>query len=177
MSASAATGFTHIVLCVPVCFTSRNYWTSPNPFPVYCSACCTDTHTQPFYDPFPGLPGLAGARRNLLLDFVVQGKITETDTPANRLDATPSGLISDPSPSPPPFLRRMPFLPQPSHFILAWDRHQVSWLAYPVAWLRCTDSVTKLLESSILSENQELVSNAQCSAISPVTSTKKLHIL
>jgi len=34
----------------------------------------------------------------------------------------------------PPFLRQMPFLPQPSQFILAWDRHQICWLAYPVAW-------------------------------------------
>jgi len=34
-----------------------------------------------------------------------------------------------------PFLCRMPFLPQPSHFILACDRHQICWLAYPVAWL------------------------------------------
>jgi len=29
----------------------------------------------------------------------------------------------------------MPFLSQFSHFILAWDRHQICWLAYPVAWL------------------------------------------
>jgi len=28
----------------------------------------------------------------------------------------------------------MPFLPQPSQFVLAWDRHQTCWLAYPVAW-------------------------------------------
>jgi len=30
----------------------------------------------------------------------------------------------------------IPFLPQPSQFILTWDRHQISWLAYPVAWLK-----------------------------------------
>jgi len=29
------------------------------------------THTQPFLALFPGLPGWAGARRNLLLDFMV----------------------------------------------------------------------------------------------------------
>jgi len=36
----------------------------------------------------------------------------------------------------PPLLHWMPlpFLPQPSQFILAWDRHQICWLAYPVAW-------------------------------------------
>ena len=36
---------------------------------------------------FPGLPGWAGARRKLLLDFTVQGKITEADTPTIRLGA------------------------------------------------------------------------------------------
>jgi len=29
----------------------------------------------------------------------------------------------------------MPFLTQPSQFILAWDRHQICWLAYLVVWL------------------------------------------
>jgi len=33
--------------------------------------------------------------------FMVQGKITEADTPTIRLGATPSGLISDPPPSSP----------------------------------------------------------------------------
>ena len=28
-------------------------------------------------------------------------------------------------------IRRMPFLTQPSLFILAWDRHRICWLAYP----------------------------------------------
>jgi len=32
------------------------------------------THTQPFYGPFPGPPGWASARSELL-DFMVQGKI------------------------------------------------------------------------------------------------------
>jgi len=35
----------------------------------------------------------------------------------------------------PPFLRQMLFLPKPSQFILAWDRHQICWLAYPAACL------------------------------------------
>ena len=38
----------------------------------------------------------------------------------------------------PPFVRQMPFLPQPSHFILAWDRHQICWPAYSVAWFSAT---------------------------------------
>jgi len=29
----------------------------------------------------------------------------------------------------------MPFLTQPSQLILAWDRHQISWLAYPPSGL------------------------------------------
>jgi len=39
-----------------------------------------------------------------LLDFMVQGKITEADTLTICLGATPSGLISDPSPSSPIFM-------------------------------------------------------------------------
>jgi len=54
--------------------------------------------------------------------------------PTIRLGNTASRLISDPPPSSPPFLCQTPFLPQPSHFILAWDRYQICWLAYPVAW-------------------------------------------
>jgi len=52
---------------------------------------------------FPGLSRSAGARRDLFPDLVVQGKITEADTPTIRLDATPSGLISDPPPTSPNF--------------------------------------------------------------------------
>jgi len=66
----------------------------------------------------------------------LQGKIvTEADTLTIWLGATPSGLLSDSSPSP-PFLCQIPFLPQPSQFSLAWDMHQISRLAYPVAWLK-----------------------------------------
>jgi len=64
-------------------------------------------------------------------------KKTEADGPTNQLDATQSRLLVllvPPAPSSPPFLRRMPFLPQPSKFILVWDRYQICWLAYLVAW-------------------------------------------
>jgi len=40
------------------------------------------------------------------------------------------GLSAPPFTSSPPFLRRMPFQPQHSQFILACDRHQVCWVAY-----------------------------------------------
>jgi len=58
----------------------------------------------------------------------------QTDTPTIRLGVTPSRLISNPPPSSLPFLCGMPFLPQPSQFILVWDRQQICWLAYTVAW-------------------------------------------
>jgi len=107
----------------------------------------TTTHTHKCLTAlFPGSSGSGGARRNLL-DFMVQEKITEADTPKIRMRATPSRLISDPPPSSPPFLRHMPFLPQPSQFILAWDRHQICWLAYPVAWLTSSTSTTKQSET------------------------------
>ena len=55
---------------------------------------------------------------------MVQGKITEADAPTIRLVAIPSGLSVPPPPSSPIFLRQMPFLPQPSQFIMALDRHR-----------------------------------------------------
>jgi len=57
---------------------------------------------------FPGLPGWVGGRRSLLLEFVMQGKITEADTPTIRLGATPSGLITEPPPSSPHFYTGYP---------------------------------------------------------------------
>jgi len=51
------------------------------------------TIPHPFYSPFYGSPGWASARRELL-DFMVQGRLTEADTPTIRLGATPSGLTS-----------------------------------------------------------------------------------
>ena len=42
-------------------------------------------------------------KKKLLLDFMVQGGISDADTPTIRLGATPSGLISDPPPSSPIF--------------------------------------------------------------------------
>jgi len=67
----------------------------------------TQIHNR-FTTLFPGLHGWAGGRKKLLLDFMVQEEISEADI---RLGATPSGLISDPPPSSPPFLPRMLALP------------------------------------------------------------------
>jgi len=69
---------------------------------------------------------------NLLLDIYGAREITEAQTPTIQLGATLIRLISDPPPTS-PFLNRIPgAIP---HLILAWDRHQICWLAYPVAWL------------------------------------------
>jgi len=61
------------------------------------------TRTQLFYGPFSGTTQLSHAGRNHLLDFMVQGKVTEADTPSFRLGATPSRLISYLPPSSPHF--------------------------------------------------------------------------
>jgi len=93
------------------------------------------THTtilRPFFHDHPR----ELAPEEIFWRFMMQGKTTEADTPTVWLGTTPSGLISDPPPSFIPFLCRMPFLLQPSHFILALDRHQICWLAYPVAWFQ-----------------------------------------
>jgi len=84
---------------------------------------------------FPGLLWWVGARRNLL-DFYgasEDNRGRHTDHPAGRHSIrTDQRPTSNPSSS---LLCQMPFLPQPSHFIPAWDRHQICWLAYSVARL------------------------------------------
>jgi len=57
---------------------------------------------------FPGLPWWASARRNLLLDFMVQVEISEADTPTIRLGATRSRLISTPPGRIQPNIRYIP---------------------------------------------------------------------
>ena len=55
-----------------------------------------------------------------LLDFVVQGKITEADAPTIRLDATPSGLLVSPPLSSPHFYAEYHFCRNPPN--LSWLR-------------------------------------------------------
>ena len=62
--------------------------------------------------------------------------------------SSPSRLIGAPTSAIPPFLCRMPFLTQPSQFILAWDRHQICWLAYPVAWFIRSYQLSEIVISS-----------------------------
>ena len=60
--------------------------------------------------------GLYGARGD------IRGR--HADNPAGshsiRTNRRPTSFV-------PQFLRQMPFLPQPSQFILVWDRHQICW--------------------------------------------------
>ena len=74
----------------------------------------------------------------IILDFMRRGEDNRgkcIDSPAGR---HPIWTIDAPTwitRSPPPILHQMPFLLQPSQFILAWDRHQICFIAYLVAWL------------------------------------------
>jgi len=73
--------------------------------------CTCFSTQQPFYGPFSGTTGWAGARRELL-DFMVQGKINRdrhTDHPAGR-----HSIRTNQCPPPPStifFTGRTPFLP------------------------------------------------------------------
>jgi len=66
------------------------------------------THTTvlcPFFQDHPGEPV---TEENFFWTFMVEGKITEADTPTIWLGATPSGLISDAPLSFPVFYTRYP---------------------------------------------------------------------
>ena len=84
-------------------------------YPMLTSVNCLLTYfttPQPFYGPFPGPPGWAGARRELL-DFMVQGKINRgrhANRPAGRHSIRTNQCPPPPS-SPYFFTGRMPFLP------------------------------------------------------------------
>jgi len=93
------------------------------------------THTQLFYGHFSrttrvsrcqkkSSSGLCGARED--------NRGRHADNPAGRHSIRTSQWSNSIIP---PFLCHMPFLLQPFQFILAWDRHQICWITYPVAWL------------------------------------------
>jgi len=56
--------------------------------------------------------------------FWCKMKITKADAPTMRMDCHPIPTIFMPNALPDTTLQ----------FILAWDRHQICWLAYPLAW-------------------------------------------
>jgi len=102
----------------------------------------TPTHSR-FTALCPGLPMWAGTKRDIhphtpetccssLSSFWILwgvGKIIEASAWTIRLDATHPDHQC-PHLHHPPILRHMPLLPQTSQFILAWDRHQICWIAY-----------------------------------------------
>jgi len=95
----------------------------------------TRTHTTVLRPFFPGPAAWAGAIRK-----TSSGLYGATEDNRGRYPGHPAGFYSIstnqwPTSIIPPFLCRIPFLPQPSHFILAWDRHQ----------LACTPSGVNLL--------------------------------
>ena len=65
-----------------------------------------------------------------LLHFMAQGQIAEANAPTACLDAIPHRLL-EPHLHHPPFLCWMLFLPQPSQFILAWDRPRILLVCIP----------------------------------------------
>jgi len=107
-----------------------NWWKGRGIFNARCTnveTVMTHSHTRNHFTAlYPGLPGWAGARRNLV-DFMVLGKITEADNPAWRHSMRTNKQLTSLIP---PFLRHMPFLLQPSQFILACGRHQMCWLDF-----------------------------------------------
>jgi len=72
----------------------------------------------------------------------------------------------------PPFLRRMPFLPQPFQFILAWDTHQISWLAYPMAWFWDLTYSAVNTKNWPVKQKVEVVENKQCKRACKTISAK-----
>jgi len=107
---------------------------------------CTETHTrtQPFYGPIYGttrvsqrqksFSGLHGAREDNI------GRCTNRHHP--------------------PFLHWMPLLRQPSHFIPAWDRHQICWLTHPLVWLvTCTENFMKVFSDMHMNRQTERHTN------------------
>jgi len=100
--------------------------------------CNIPPHHNRFTALFPGPTRWAGARRTILLEFMVLGRITRgrhTNNPGGRHSIRTNQQSTSINP---PFLCRMPFLPQPSQLILAWNRHRnmldciPPWIAYPL---------------------------------------------
>jgi len=97
------------------------------------------THVQPFYGPFSGTIQVSWCRRKSSSGFYGARKDCRgrhTEHPAGRHCIRTN---QQPTSNIPPFLCQMPFVLQPSQFNLVWDRHQICYLAYPVAWLIAQD--------------------------------------
>jgi len=120
--------YSHVTYHVTVLFIW--YWRFTK-----CTRMLITPHTtqQPFTALSPGLPRWASARRNLLLDFMVQGERSKADTVIIWLGTTPSGLISDPPPSSLHFYAWCPSCCNPPTLSWLATGTLICWLAYPVA--------------------------------------------
>ena len=62
-----------------------------------------------------------------MLGKITRGRHTDNPSGCHSIQTNQQSTSMNPP------LHQMPFLSQPSQFILAWDRHQICWLAYPLA--------------------------------------------
>jgi len=69
---------------------------------------------------------------NFLLDFIVQGKTTQANTPTIRMGATPPRLICDPPPSSPHFYTRRPSCHNPP--TLSWLGTDTKYAGLHAQW-------------------------------------------
>jgi len=99
-------------------------------------------HATILWPSFQDYPGEPVPEENLPLDFMVQGKITEADTPTIRLGATPSRLISDPPPSSRHFSARCPFCRNPPN--LSWLGTGTKYVGLHTQWLDFLDDTGKV---------------------------------
>jgi len=112
-------------------------------FAPQCLAEITYCYTQPFYSSLDFVqdnPGELVPEGTFchLLDFLGQNEDNtgrHTNNPDKLAQRHPIQTNWCPYLCHPHHFYALPFLVQPSQFILAWDRHQICWLACPVAWL------------------------------------------
>jgi len=126
-----------MMLSLPV-----HWWVTNNWFniviPGYALTVVAELHTdtQPFYGPFSGTTRVNRCQKKSygLYSAREDSRGRHTDRPSGRHSIQTNqwhiAII-------PPFLLQMLFLPQPSQFILAWDRHQVCWLFMNFWWKFC----------------------------------------
>ena len=111
------------------------------------------THIQPYYGPFSRTTQMSRCQKKSE-DYGARedNRGRHAGHPAGRhsirTNQQPTSIIAL-------FLCQMPFLTQPSHIILAWDRHQICWLAYSV-WCN-----TNHVEFSVMRSSQTLDSFRQ----------------
>jgi len=85
--------------------------------------------------------------------LMVQGKITEVDTPTVQLGATPSELISEPPPSSPHFYARCRSCHNPPNLSWLGTGTGICWIAHPMAcffWLFSICTSVRLHISAVM---------------------------